>query len=91
MTNPTQARAEGRAEGIREAADMGFAHADGHTRAAVKRAILALLDAPAATQPAQVSVADAEMRSLSDTINALISQEPEPAPMTPVKDRGMHE
>lgn len=35
--------AEARAEGIREAATMGHAHADIHTRNAVRRAILALI------------------------------------------------
>lgn len=67
MTNHAQARAEGRAEGIREAAaiceDYSKDHGDGmfdkHS-AECERRILALLDAPSGvTQPAQVSVAEA--------------------------------
>jgi hypothetical protein len=61
MTDHTQARAEGRAEGIRECLDIAIealtGDADGRD---IYTAILALLDnTPSATQPAQVSVAEA--------------------------------
>jgi hypothetical protein len=60
MTDPiAQARAEERAEGIREAAETVASLWAYRTCQEVTDAILALLDAPAPTQPAQVSVSEA--------------------------------
>jgi hypothetical protein len=66
MTDHAQARAEGRAEGIREAADKAAIYRDSCTDGGMKAmadtirsSILALIDAPSPTQPAQVSVAEA--------------------------------
>ena len=65
MTDHTQARAEGRAEGIREAADKAAIYRDSCTDGGMKAiadtirsSVLALIETPAPTQPAQVSVAE---------------------------------
>ena len=55
MTDHTQARAEGRAEGIREAAEF-VAQLPEVNGKRIATAILALLDTPAPTQPAPAEV-----------------------------------
>jgi hypothetical protein len=76
MTDHTQARAEGRAEGIREAAErlqsLIAEFRDEGASASVELLMLAMgritIDTPTATQPAQVSVADAAKMLLDDDI-----------------------